>query len=208
MTNKLVVIRNSLKVPKIKKILLYEIKFLVPNYTCLRNPWLGGYAPRSPFPLPSVLKWICWTPAYEQNSWVRHCTLVHSSINSVVLRQVHSLAKSEFSTGWIFMKFDIWVFFENLSQKKNSSFFKIWQEKKGTLHEKVRTFMIKSRWIHIVMKNVSDKSCRENQNTHFAPKNIFRKSCRCLDNVRTIWLDQAGHRWQHNTALAHCMLDN
>jgi len=118
MTNKLVVIRNSLKVPKIKKILLYEIKFLVPNYTCLRNPWLGGYAPRSPFPLPSVLKWICWTPAYEQNSWVRHCTLVHSSINSVVLRQVHSLAKSEFSTGWIFMKFDIWVFFENLSQKK------------------------------------------------------------------------------------------
>jgi hypothetical protein len=26
------------KVPKIKKILLYEIKFLVPNYTCLQNP--------------------------------------------------------------------------------------------------------------------------------------------------------------------------
>jgi len=31
MTNKLVVIINSLKVPKIKKILLYEMKFLVPN---------------------------------------------------------------------------------------------------------------------------------------------------------------------------------
>ena len=42
MTNKLVVIINSLKVPKIKKILLYEIKFLVPNYSCLQNPWLGG----------------------------------------------------------------------------------------------------------------------------------------------------------------------
>jgi hypothetical protein len=27
--------RNSLKVPKIKKILLYEMKFLVPNYNCL-----------------------------------------------------------------------------------------------------------------------------------------------------------------------------
>ena len=37
MTNKLVVI-NSLKVPKIKKILLYEMKFLVPNYSCLQNP--------------------------------------------------------------------------------------------------------------------------------------------------------------------------
>jgi len=37
-TNKLVVNINSLKVPKIKKILLYEIKFLVPNYSCLQNP--------------------------------------------------------------------------------------------------------------------------------------------------------------------------
>jgi len=36
-TNKLVVIVNSLKVPKIKKILLYEMKFLVPNYSCLQN---------------------------------------------------------------------------------------------------------------------------------------------------------------------------
>ena len=38
MTNKLVVIINSLKVPKIKKILLYEMSFLVPNYNCLQNP--------------------------------------------------------------------------------------------------------------------------------------------------------------------------
>jgi len=37
-TNKLVVIINSLKVPKIKKILLYEMKFPVPNYSCLQNP--------------------------------------------------------------------------------------------------------------------------------------------------------------------------
>jgi len=42
MTNKLVVIINSLKVPKIKKSLLYEMKFLVPNYSCLQNPWLEG----------------------------------------------------------------------------------------------------------------------------------------------------------------------
>jgi len=38
MTNKLVVIVNSLHVPKIKKILLNEIKFLVPNYSCFHNP--------------------------------------------------------------------------------------------------------------------------------------------------------------------------
>ena len=48
MTNKLVVIMNSLKVQTIKKILLYEMKFLVPNYSCLSNPWLGGYRPHIP----------------------------------------------------------------------------------------------------------------------------------------------------------------
>ena len=36
------------KVPKIKKILPYEMKFLVPNYSCLQNPWLGGYRPQIP----------------------------------------------------------------------------------------------------------------------------------------------------------------
>ena len=56
MTNKLVVIINSLKVPKIEAILLYEMKFIVPNYGCLQNPWIGGYAPnpRSLCPLSST----------------------------------------------------------------------------------------------------------------------------------------------------------
>ena len=48
MKNKLVVIIKSLKVPKIKKILLYEMKFLVPNYSGRQNPWLGGYRPADP----------------------------------------------------------------------------------------------------------------------------------------------------------------
>jgi len=48
MTNKLVVIINILKVPKIKKLLLYEMKFLVPNYSCLQNPWPTGYRPQIP----------------------------------------------------------------------------------------------------------------------------------------------------------------
>jgi len=46
------------------------MKFLVPNYSCLQNPWLGGYRPQ--IPVLSVLNWICWTPP-EKNSWVRHC---------------------------------------------------------------------------------------------------------------------------------------
>jgi len=36
------------------------MKFLVPNYSCLQNPWLGGYHPQ--IPVLSVLNWICWTP--------------------------------------------------------------------------------------------------------------------------------------------------
>jgi hypothetical protein len=33
------------------------------------------------------------------------------------------------------------------------------------------------------MRNVSDKSCRENKNTHFIFSNIFPKIVRFLDNV-------------------------
>ena len=29
-----------------KKMLPYEMKFLVPNYSYLQNPWLGGYRPQ------------------------------------------------------------------------------------------------------------------------------------------------------------------
>ena len=70
MTNKLVVFINSLKVPKIKKILLYEMQYFIPNYSCFQNPWLGGY--HTQIPVLSVFNWICWTPPPEQNSWVRH----------------------------------------------------------------------------------------------------------------------------------------
>ena len=54
MTNKLVVVINSLKVPKIKNILLYEMKFLVRNYSCLQNPWPGGYHPQIPILHPQL----------------------------------------------------------------------------------------------------------------------------------------------------------
>ena len=73
MTNKLVVIINSLKVPKIKKILLYEMKFLIQNYSCLQNPWLGGYCSQIPvlsvlYPQLNLLN----PPPSKQNSWVLH----------------------------------------------------------------------------------------------------------------------------------------
>ena len=51
------------------------MKFIVPNYSCLQNPWLGGYRPQIPVLsvlCPSVRNWIFWTPP-EKYSWVRHC---------------------------------------------------------------------------------------------------------------------------------------
>jgi hypothetical protein len=47
-----------LKYQKLRK--FYYTKFLVPNYCCLQNPWLGGYRPQ--IPVLSVLNSICWTP--------------------------------------------------------------------------------------------------------------------------------------------------
>ena len=44
-------------------------------------------------------------------------------------------------------------------------------------------FMIISRWIILKMRNVSDKICRENQNTHFVFYKFFLKSCRVWDDV-------------------------
>ena len=54
MTDKLIVVINSLKLPKIEKILLYEMKFLVRNYSWLQNPCLGCYRPQIP-----VLSALC-----------------------------------------------------------------------------------------------------------------------------------------------------
>jgi len=82
MTNKLVVIINSLKVPKIKKILLYEMKFLVPNHSCLQNPWLGGYRPQ--IPLPSILcpQLNLLTPPLTKSLIPGYVTVYSTSISS------------------------------------------------------------------------------------------------------------------------------
>jgi hypothetical protein len=49
----------------------------------------------------------------------------------------------------------------------------------GTLHEDRSIFFILSFPIIRRMINVSDKSCRENQNTNFTSNNFsFRKLCR------------------------------
>jgi hypothetical protein len=89
---------------------------------------------------------------------------------------------------------------------ENSSFTKTRQEWRGTSHEDICTFMILSRRR---MRNVLDKSCVENQETHFTLSKfcLFRKSCRLWYKCGRIWYSQTGYKWQYNTAHAHCMLD-
>ena len=75
MTNKLVVVINSLKVPKIKKILLYEIsrtKLQLPPEPLARG--LPPPDPRSLCRLSSTE--FVEPPPPEQNSWVSHCAAV------------------------------------------------------------------------------------------------------------------------------------
>ena len=45
------------------------------------------------------------------------------------------------------------------------------------------TFFYTILLILLRMRNLSDKSCRKNQNTHFMCHTLLRKSCRLRDNV-------------------------
>ena len=109
-------------------------------------------------------------------------------------------------TGRIFMKFDIWGFFENLPKKNHVSLKS--DRNKGTLHEDQCTFFIVSRSFLLRVRNISDKSSRENQNTHFVFSNFFffRKSYRLWDNVDKYC--SAGQTTDYKMAHAHCMLYN
>jgi hypothetical protein len=109
-------------------------------------------------------------------------------------------------TRLIFVESGIWGFFENLSRKLKFR----WNLSRitGALHDRCTVMKI-SRWILLRMRSVWDKSCRENQNTHFMFSSLFfprRKLCRlwkkCGENVvePDIPHDDMAH--------AHCMPDN
>jgi len=66
--------------------------------------------------------------------------------------------------------------------------------------------LILSHSVFLRMRNVSDKVCRENQNTHFVfSKFLFRKSCRLWDNEEKYCT--AGQATDGRVAHAHCMQD-
>jgi len=78
------------------------------------------------------------------------------------------------STGRIFIKFDIWeFFFTNLLRKLKFYWTLI---RTGILREDLHTLMIVFRLNLLRMRNISDKSCRESQNTHFMFNNFFSEN--------------------------------
>ena len=71
MTNKLVVILNSLKYQKLRKFYYMKLNFLYQITAASRTTDYGATAPRSPFSLFSTE----FVEPPEKNSWVRHCYL-------------------------------------------------------------------------------------------------------------------------------------
>ena len=75
------------------------MKFLVPNYSCLQNPWLGGYRPQ--IPVLSVLNWICWTPT-EKKSWVHHWFQVALLMSLILFH-----CPGRFHSVWLFWRHNL-----------------------------------------------------------------------------------------------------
>jgi len=108
-------------------------------------------------------------------------TMVHGPINiryfrhicpSTRLHRTPVLPLDGFS--WNF----IYEYFSTICLE-NSNFVKIWQESRLLYMKTLCTFMV-SPSILLRMSNFSDKSCRENQNTHFIFNNIFQVVVPCM----------------------------
>ena len=84
------------------------MKFLVPNYSCLQNPWLGGYRPQIPVlsVLCPQLNLLTPTPPPEQNSRVRHWWHV-MPFNFVILRQLSGILPAHFGSHYTLFTFPV-----------------------------------------------------------------------------------------------------
>ena len=108
-----------------------------------------------------------------------------SNIKMLTVRWVHKTAKIDnrlchvcpsawddtVPTGMSLMQSDISSFFKNMSRKYKS----LWNLTRftGTLYNEARAFIIVSCLIIPRTRNVLDRTCTENQNTHFMLNNLF-----------------------------------
>ena len=88
------------------------------------------------------------------------------------------------------------LIFQNFSKicRECWSLIKTWKND-GTVHVDLRALMIIPRWI-LKMRNVSDKTTTENQNTHFVFSNFIPKIILLWDNVESY--DKVGQATDNN----------
>ena len=109
--------------------------------------------------------------------------------------------------GQIFMKFDIWLFFEKLEKIQVSlKTDKITRTLRADRQTDRHTFVITSRSVLLRIRNVWGKGCKGNQNARFVFSNVFRKSCILWDNVEKYCT--AGQAKDDNMMQVYYMLDN
>ena len=77
------------------------------------------------------------------------------------------------SLDWFFMKFDIWAFLKNLLRK--FKFYYHLTSVRGILLEDCCMSLTISRSVLLRVRNVSDKYCTENQDTHCMSNDVFLK---------------------------------
>jgi hypothetical protein len=67
-------------------------------------------------------------------------------------------------------------------------------------------FLFISRSFHLGMRNISDKICRENQNTFYV-QSFFSFENRAVYEINVEKFCRAGQATDDSMAYAHCMLD-
>jgi hypothetical protein len=119
-----------------------------------------------------LTRWVTLKGTHAIN-WVQFLG-AFIKLRKATISFVISVRMEQFVSYWT--NFDeIWYFcfcFENMSRK--FKFNSNPTRTTGTLHEDVSTFTTISWWI-LLRINISDKSCRENQNTYFMFNNVFPK---------------------------------
>ena len=95
------------------------------------------------------------------------------------IRRVHKTAKSDLASSYLSVcphsrtplpldRFSLNLIFEYYQKTVENIRISLKLDKnKGSLHEDQNTFFIISHSVLLRMKNISDKSCRENQNTFY-----------------------------------------
>jgi hypothetical protein len=130
--------------------------------------------------------------------------ILRTATTGFVVSVCPSVWNNSARTGQNFIKFDTWRFCENLSRKLN--FHHNLPRITGTLQKNQYTFLFISLSVLLRMRNVSNKLCRENQNTHFMFNNVCLFENRAVYEI--MWENTVDPDGQQTTIWqSHCRLD-